>query len=244
MQDKKSDNIFKEDCAEVNQDHSIRAAVNSSKEIWHESPCQGVERIYLERNAGGERATATSIVRFSPNSYFEEHTHDSGEEFLVLKGVFADEYGTYPKGTYVRNPDGSAHNPYSKDGCTIFVKLRQFRLNDTERVVRDTNNLAWHPGLIPGLSVMPLHEFETEHTALVKWKPNTQFDSHKHWGGEEILVLEGTFYDEHGTYPKGSWLRSPHLSQHKPFTKEEGAIIFVKTGNLKVDQDAANNTNL
>ena len=77
MQDKKSDNIFKEDCAEVNQDHSIRAAVNSSKEIWHESPCQGVERIYLERNDGGERATATSIVRFSPNSYFEEHTHDS-----------------------------------------------------------------------------------------------------------------------------------------------------------------------
>ena len=83
-----------------------------------------------------------------------------------------------------------------------------------------------------GLSVIPLHEFHAEHIALVKWQPNTRFNCHQHWGGEEILVLDGTFYDEQGVYPKGTWLRSPHLSQHTPYTKDDGALIYFKTGHL------------
>jgi anti-sigma factor ChrR (cupin superfamily) len=79
---------------------------------------------------------------------------------------------------------------------------------------------------------MPLHQHDGENVALVKWAPNTQFNPHKHWGGEEILVLKGTFYDEHDSYPVGSWLRSPHLSEHCPYTKEDGALIYVKVGHL------------
>ena len=96
----------------------------------------------------------------------------------------------------------------------------------------DTQNSPWQQGLVDGLTVMPLHEFKGEHAALVQWAPHTQFQVHKHWGGEEIFVLEGTFYDEYGRYPKGSWLRSPHMSQHTPFTKEDGALIYVKVGHL------------
>lgn len=216
----------------VNQDFTKRIAINSAKEIWHKSPSDGVERLYLERDDGGESAVATSIVRFAPGSKFDEHVHDGGEEFIVLEGTFSDEFGLYPKGTYVRNPMGSSHNPYSDSGCILFVKLRQFQTDDQEQVKINTNNETWLPGLVDGLSVMPLHHFKTEHVALVKWAPNTIFNPHQHWGGEEILVLEGVFHDEFGVYPKGSWLRSPHLSQHTPFTKEEGALIFVKTGHL------------
>ncbi|GAL13614.1 hypothetical protein JCM19233_4619 [Vibrio astriarenae] len=72
----------------------------------------------------------------------------------------------------------------------------------------DTENQVWHPGLVDGLTVMPLHDYKTEHVALVKWAPNTVFNQHQHWGGEEILVLSGTFYDEHGEYPQGTWIRS------------------------------------
>lgn len=216
----------------VNQDFTKRIAINSAKEVWHKSPSDGVERLYLERDDGGESAVATSIVRFAPGSKFDEHVHDGGEEFIVLEGTFSDEFGLYPKGTYVRNPMGSSHNPYSDSGCILFVKLRQFQTDDQEQVKINTNNEAWLPGLVDGLSVMPLHHFKTEHVALVKWAPNTIFNPHQHWGGEEILVLEGVFHDEFGVYPKGSWLRSPHLSQHTPFTKEEGALIFVKTGHL------------
>jgi len=216
----------------VNQDFTKRIVIHSKNEIWHKSPSDGVERLYLERNDGGESAIATSIVRFAPGSKFDEHVHDGGEEFIVLEGIFSDEFGSYPKGTYIRNPMGSSHNPYSDSGCVIFVKLRQFQDGDQEQVKINTNKEPWLPGLVDGLSVMPLHHFNTEHVALVKWAPNTIFNPHQHWGGEEILVLEGVFHDEFGTYPKGSWLRSPHLSQHTPFTKEEGALIFVKTGHL------------
>mgnify|MGYP001303798084 CR=1 FL=1 len=216
----------------VNQDFTKRIAIDSEKETWHKSPSDGVERLYLERDDGGESAVATSIVRFAPGSKFDKHIHDGGEEFIVLEGTFCDEFGSYPKGTYVRNPQGSAHNPFSDSGCKLFVKLRQFQNDDQEQIKIDTNKEPWLPGLVDGLSVMPLHHFNKEHAALVKWAPNTVFNPHQHWGGEEIFVLEGTFYDEFGTYPKGSWLRSPHLSQHTPFTKEEGALIFVKTGHM------------
>jgi len=192
----------------------------------------GVERMMLDR-IGDEVARATSIVKYAPFSEFSSHVHTGGEEFYVLEGVFSDEHHDYPKGSYVRNPIGTSHTPkVGKEGAIIFVKLHQFNQEDKVQKVIHTPNQTWQQGLVDGLRVMSLHDFETEHIALVKWTPNTQFNSHQHWGGEEIFVLEGTFYDEHGTYPKGSWIRSPHLSRHTPFTKEDGALIYVKTGHL------------
>ena len=215
-----------------NADFEQRVVIYPQDYRWLPSPMPGVERIMLDR-IGDEVARATSIVRYAPNSTFSSHSHNGGEEFLVLEGVFADEQYSYPKGSYVRNPIGSSHTPkVGAEGATIFVKLHQFDEQDTEHKILDTSTGQWFPGMVAGLSVMPLHEFQAEHVALVRWQPNTQFNRHQHWGGEEILVLEGTFYDELGAYPQGTWLRSPHLSQHRPYTKDDGALIYVKTGHL------------
>ena len=216
----------------LNQDFTKRVVINTQNEVWHTSPSSGVERLYLERDNMGEYAKASSIVKFHPGSKFDNHTHDNGEEIFVLEGTFSDQHGDYPHGTYLRNPHNSDHIPFSKDGCKILVKLRQFQNGDNVSIVKDTLNSVWLQGLVPGLKVMPLHTFQTEHAAMVKWEPNTQFNTHKHWGGEEIYVVEGVFYDQFGSYPKGTWIRSPHLSEHRPFTKNEGALIFVKTGHL------------
>ena len=89
---------------------------------WLTSPSPGVERKPLDRD-GGEVARATSVVRYAAGSRFSPHRHERGEEFLVLDGVFADEHGRYPAGSYVRNPPGSAHAPFSDEGCTILVKV-------------------------------------------------------------------------------------------------------------------------
>lgn len=216
----------------LNADFGQRVVIRPEQYQWVDSPMPGVSRMMLDR-IGDEVARATSIVRYDPFSEFSAHTHSGGEEFLVLDGVFSDEHDDYGKGCYVRNPIGTSHIPrIGKEGATILVKLHQFVPEDDEQKVIDTSLQPWLPGLVDGLSVMPLHEFEHEHVALVKWAPNTQFSSHRHWGGEEIFVLEGTFHDEHGSYPAGSWLRSPHLSQHQPFTQEDGALIYVKTGHL------------
>lgn len=216
----------------INADFSQRIVIRPDDYQWVNSPMPGVKRMMLDR-IGDEVARATSIVKYAPFSEFSSHLHSGGEEFFVLDGVFSDEHQDYPQGSYVRNPIGTSHTPkIGKEGAVIFVKLHQFNPSDDAQKRIHTPTQAWRQGLIEGLTVMPLHEFESEHVALVKWAPNTEFNSHQHWGGEEIFVLEGTFHDEHGTYPKGTWLRSPHLSRHKPFTKEDGALIYVKTGHL------------
>jgi hypothetical protein len=131
----------------------------------------------------------------------------------------------------LKNPPGSSHAPFSEDGCTLFVKLRHLDPDDALRVVVDTRQAPWFQGLVAGLQVLPLSEFGTTHTAMVRWAPGTYFSPHRHFGGEEIFVVEGVFSDEHGSYPQGSWTRSPHLSQHQPFSVE-GSLIPVKTGHL------------
>lgn len=218
----------------INADFNQRVVIRPEDYQWQASPMPGVERMMLDR-VGGEVARATSLVKYSPNSQFAAHKHSGGEEFLVLAGEFADEHGSYPVGTYVRNPIGTQHAPQvGQQGALIFVKLHQFVSQDSQTIVIDTHAQTWQPGQVAGLEVLPLHHFEHEHVALVRWAPNTQFNSHTHFGGEEILVLDGMFCDEHGRYPKGSWIRSPHLSQHTPFTEEDGALIYVKVGHLPI----------
>lgn len=220
---------------QLRSDWSERAVVDWSAMKWLDSPSAGVQRKMLERD-GDEVARATSIVRYAPGSHFSRHVHELGEELFVLDGEFCDDSGRFAAGSYICNPPGSAHAPWSDDGCVLFVKLRYFDLADDMRVVVHTHDGHWLPGLVPGLSVMPLHEFRTEHTALVRWAPGTYFNPHHHFGGEEVVVVEGVFEDEHGRYPAGSWIRSPHLSQHQPFSRE-GCIILVKTGHLLVDAE-------
>lgn len=214
----------------INADTTVRVTINTAELPWIVSPMPGVERKMLERD-GEEVAKATSIVRYAPGSSFSSHRHDMGEEFLVLDGIFEDENGQYPAGTYVKNPPGTSHTPFTQHGCMLFVKLRYMTGDDHEHRVIDTRSAQWHPGMVPGLSVLPLSESGTRHTALVRWAPETYFNPHRHFGGEEIFVIEGVFEDEHGRYPQGNWLRSPHTSAHKPFSVE-GCTILVKTGHL------------
>jgi anti-sigma factor ChrR (cupin superfamily) len=214
----------------LHADLSQRVVVESEAIDWVDSPMVGVQRRMLERD-GEEVARATSVVRYAPDSHFSAHTHGGGEEFLVLEGLFSDEYGDYPAGTYIRNPVGSTHTPFSKEGCTILVKLWQMHPNDQQRVAIATKESPWANGLVKGLQVMPLHSYGTENVALVKWDAGTYFQPHMHLGGEEIFVVDGVFEDEFGAYPKGTWLRNPSGSRHMPFSKS-GCLIYVKVGHL------------
>ncbi|MFZ9391308.1 MAG: cupin [Betaproteobacteria bacterium] len=213
----------------LHSNYKERVVLNHHDLSWLPSPEHGVERRMLERT-GDEVAKATSIVRYQPGARFVNHTHDFGEEILVLEGVFSDETGDYPAGTYIMNPPGSAHTPFSREGCTLFVKLRHLGPAQVHREIVDTNSTPWLQGLVDGLQVMPLMRQGTGST-LVRWAPQTYFSPHRHHGGEEIFVVKGVFEDEHGTYPEGAWIRSPHMSLHQPFSRQ-GCTIFVKTGHL------------
>ena len=213
----------------INADYSQRVVINHHELPWIASPESGVERRMLERQ-GDELAKATSIVRYKPGSKFQAHLHELGEEIFVLDGTFSDETGNYSAGTYIMTPPGSSHAPYSESGCVLFVKLRHLGSDQLEREVIDTHTATWHQGMVSGLTVMPLMQ-QGSGSTLVRWAPQTYFNPHRHYGGEEIFVVDGVFEDEHGRYPAGSWIRSPHMSLHKPFSKA-GCLLFVKTGHL------------
>lgn len=215
---------------QIRSDFSARVVVKAGEEGFVPSPLPGVTRLMLDRD-GGEVARATTIVSYAPGSHFTAHRHDLGEEFIVLDGIFADEHGAYPPGTYVRNPPGSSHAPSSEGGCTIFVKLRQFEPDDDRRVVIDSTKTPWQAGPAPGIKVLPLHQFGDEQVSLIRFAPGAVVPARAPAHGEEILVFEGELKDEAGIYPKNSWLRSPGSARpalHSP----SGCVIYVKTGHL------------
>lgn len=216
----------------LNMDFSRRFVIETEAMNWSESPIPGVSRKPLEREAK-ESGHTTSIVKYEAGSSFSEHAHPLGEEIYVLEGVFSDETGDFGPGTYIRNPPGSVHAPFSEEGCTIFVKLNQFNEGDSIQVRIDTKTSPWQKGM-GNLEVMSLYSSEGEHVALVKWPVGEVFQPHRHFGGEEILVLSGEFRDEYGVYSKHTWIRSPHMSQHHPYVHEE-TVILVKTGHLPIE---------
>lgn len=216
----------------INVDFSERVVIRPEDYDWKQSPAAGVERMMLDR-IGEEVARATTIVRFAPNSYFDSHTHGGGEEFLVLEGVFSDESGDFPAGSYVRNPIGTAHKPHTEEGCTILVKLHQFAKEDDAQFCIDTTRQDFEETDADGVSLLPLHRHGQEFVRMVRFAPGAAATPHGHEGGEEIFVLEGSFEDEHGHYPAGTWLRNPPGSSHAPVSGE-GCLLWMKTGHLPV----------
>ena len=216
--------------ADINPDPDQRAVVDTHAMDWESSPSGTVWRKPLYRT-GGESGPVTSLVHYAPGGAFPPHEHPEGEEILVLDGVFSDEHGDYPPGSYLLNPHGTRHAPRSDEGCTLFVRLRQLPGEQRRQVALNTREEVWRPGVMEGLSVKPLYSQAgfPENMALVNWAPGTHFHRHVHPGGEEIYVLEGELADEHGTYPAGTWLRNPHMSEHTPWS-EPGCLIYVRVG--------------
>lgn len=216
----------------INADFDQRVLLHADEIDWAASPMPGVSRRPLDR-IGGEVARATTIVRFDPGSVFSPHTHDGGEEFIVLEGVFQDEQGDFPTGTYVRNPPTSRHTPGSAPGCVIFVKLWQFDPGDRSHVRIDLNKIgAVTDPARPGVRVTPLFEDAHEHVRLEHWAPGAKGRIAAD-GGAELLVLNGGARENGDALRKHSWLRVPDGGEIALTAGDAGARIWVKTGHLR-----------
>lgn len=216
---------------ELNADFSQRAVVHAARLAWMPSPIAGVDRRMLDR-IGEEVARATSIVRYAPGSRFSSHTHGGGEEFLVLEGVFQDEHGDFPTGSYVRNPPTSSHTPGSVLGCSIFVKLWQFDPDDRTQVRIDVNKMPFLPEPErPGVDLKPLFQDRRENVRLERWMPDTQVELAVP-GGIELLVLDGGFSENGESFEAQSWLRLPRGARLRVRAAASGCRLWIKTGHL------------
>jgi anti-sigma factor ChrR (cupin superfamily) len=214
----------------VNDDLSRPVVVHAAKQAWLPSPAQGVERRMLFR-IGDEKARATSIVRYAPGSAFARHVHSGGEEFLVLDGVFQDEHGDYPAGAYVRNPPGTAHVPASKDGCTIFVRLWQFRADDRAATVRqpgEGRELAPRKGAV---SARRLFEDGHGEVRVETWRAGARVTvGNPH--GLEFLVLSGSLNVDGEILEPQTWGRLPAGMALNAELDVGGASVWMKLGPL------------
>lgn len=215
----------------LHADRRMAVIVHAATLDWTPSPQAGVERRFLERE-GGEIARATSIVRYAPRSRFPEHVHELGEEYLVLEGVFSDQDGDFGAGTYVRNPPGTRHAPFTQEGCVIFVKLRQMAAHDRGQPVTVARDAQPVPSGVGGLTRVPLFSAPgREAIFFERLEPGAHWDARRPQGGEEILVLEGVL--DYGSTACGpmTWLRIPN-GQEQPMRSAGGCRIWVKRGHL------------
>jgi anti-sigma factor ChrR (cupin superfamily) len=215
----------------INSDFSRRAVVHADQLDWVQSPMAGVERRMLDR-IGDEVARATTIVRYAPGSAFSAHVHTGGEEYLVLDGVFQDEHGDFPAGSYVRNPPQSSHTPRSDDGATILVKLWQFDPDDRTQIHVETGSQT--PVADParsGVSVIPLFKDVHEEVCIEIWSAGATIAVADH-RGLEIFVLDGGFSESGEDFVKNSWLRLPVGHGFSAIAAPEGARVWLKRDHL------------
>lgn len=216
----------------LNMDRRLTVLVRPGDQQWLDAPQAPVKRWPLEREAP-ESGEVTSLVEYLPGAQFPEHRHPNGEEILVLSGVFSDEGGDYPAGSYLRSPAGSRHSPFSQPGCVIFVKLNQFAEGDMSTVRLLPQQVVWQAldhGVDRGMERAQLHAFADEVSSLQRYSRAMPVQLPGQMRGE-ILVLGGSLTWGDETLNAGSWLRAPSFDE-LPLRAVENTRILVKAHQL------------
>ncbi|GGP19685.1 cupin domain-containing protein [Silvimonas iriomotensis] len=216
---------------QINADLTLPALEHETPGAWRPTPDTDVTRRPLFR-IGGEVAQATSLVRYAPGSRFHAHTHHGGEEILVIDGMFSDEHGDFPAGTYFRNPPGTRHSPHTQEGCLLLVRLWQFVPGDeTQQAVPVPGWPTAGQAAPDAQQTWPVYRSSTETVSLI-WLPASQRWSSTVPGGGEWLVLRGTLMTAGATLAALSWYRLPCGAALDATAGEAGVWLWAKTGHL------------
>jgi hypothetical protein len=214
----------------LNGDLTAVAVVDTGAMEWSPSPSGSVWRKRVHRVGPAESGQVTSVVRYEPESSFPAHDHPEGEEILVLDGTFSDEHGDWPAGTYLLNPEGFRHAPFSREGCRLLVKLRQYPGAARRHVVVQTNELSWRETSTPGLYEKPLYSQEGFSDTVRLQRFAAGFGGLRRYvQGAELFILSGGLEDEVGSHAAGTWLRFPEGAAHR-VTASVDVTLYLKGG--------------
>jgi len=213
---------------EINANFSVPVTVETKILNWQVLSGAGIKQQCLER-LSGNKSRLSSLAQFPAGRAFKKFGHKGGEELLVLSGIFSDADGDYGAGCYVRNPPGTYHQPFTRDGCTVLFKLGQFQPMDRKRLVINTRGTAskWQHAGEPGVSRQELHHFAEEEVSLHRIHPECWVTFKLQSQGLEVFVCEGPVSESGNLYSAGSWMRYPAGSKVK-ISSKGGACLYVK----------------
>lgn len=217
--------------APLNGDLGKRVVMDPAHMEWTPSPAGQVLRKRFHRVGAQESGQVTSLVRYEPGARFPSHDHPQGEEILVLEGVFSDHRGDWPAGSYLLNPEGFRHAPWSEQGCLLFVKLRQYPGADREQLAVNARERPWQPSVKKSIGWKKLYAQEpyTDFMRLESWDTPAELGRINFPQGAELLVLKGSFADDHGEYGLHTWLRIPAGGSLQP-TSNDYCELYIKEG--------------
>ncbi len=221
----------------LHADPSQRVTIDTARMAWQPSPSPGVRRKRLHRSGPPESGRVTSVVEYAPGSSFPSHPHPEGEEIFVLSGTFSDLNGHATAGTHLLNPEGFEHAPWSEEGCTLFVKLRQYPGTERTQHRTDTTSLPWVDTGAAGVARKALYADARfpDSAYLERWAPGTrrmlEFPQ-----GAEIFLLDGALREAAGRHAAGTWLRFP-AGTAIDAGSAGGCEMFVKEGALAFLRD-------
>ena len=205
-----------------------RLIVRACEQDWVASPAGGVERKRFHRVGPPESGQVTSLVRYLPGARFPRHPHPEGEEILVIEGVFSDDRGDWGAGSWLANPEGFEHAPFSEGGCVVFVKLRQYPGARPQAGI-DTrgSDARWHAGAQGGEVQRLLDDGRfPERITLERW-PSGQSLALFAPGGIELFVVSGAIAVDGERMDAHAFLRLP-VNEPARVTALEDAEVWIK----------------
>ncbi|MBO6555983.1 MAG: cupin domain-containing protein [Pseudomonadales bacterium] len=215
----------------MNGDMGKSVFMLNEKLDWVSSPASLVSRKRFHLVGEPESGQVTSHVRYHPGARFPEHEHPEGEEILVLSGVFSDQAGDWPAGTYLLNPEGFAHAPFSEEGCELFVKLRQY--SGSEHHAIDTAEIPIQD--LGGYHVRSLFHNDLEQVSLVEVVCEYQDGNAT---GMEGFLLQGQVAVNGQTLGRHDWFR---IAAREPVHITGQGKLYLKVGALsRLKNDAGN----
>ncbi len=200
----------------INPDMNAFVVQRHQEMTWQASPSKQVERKRFHLVGEPESGQVTSLVRYLPGASFPAHPHPDGEEILVLEGTFSDNQGDFPAGSYLLNPEGFSHAPFSNEGCLLFVKLRQYpgsvHLALPDVIDKDTVTLHTDDGVQTSIVHLPAGDELSMQPA----------------GGVEGFVLKGTLNCNGEALGQYDWFRSPRDAKLSLSSKD--CLVYLKKG--------------
>lgn len=236
----------------INQNLNERIEVHPQHARWQPTKINGLNICVLD-NFVGDHARMTALLRLDTSSDGGLATGvkipANNLELLVQHGMVADDDTEYVHPFYIRQPEdqfgnnqtftlypGSQNRRVDNNLIEFYVATGQLAATDTQRrCISLTEHSLWLPGPVEHTEVMPLHMHNGNNSMLVRWLDTASFKTKLDPMGEEVLVINGSLTDKHGTYTSGSWIRNP-VAAWQTWGGSVGTLIYYKNGHFGTEQ--------